>query len=130
MCSYCCVTIYYFVYSLLCYWVVYLLFCLVVCMFSVVCACFLLLVFIVLYVFCAVSVRCEEGEDSGQYSHYSQTRVNACLAQKEIGSNCNSFSLFGPQTAGSSSGHRRQTGRPGSGVSGPIACEEDAASRV
>lgn len=52
---------------------------------------------------------------------------------REIGSNYNRFSSFGPQSVGSSSEHRRRADQPGSSVSGPsgptVVCGEDAARR-
>ena len=68
------------------------------------------------------------------YSHDSQTKesMRGSDGSKGDGSNCNHFSSFGPRPAGSSLGHRRRAGRPGSGLSGTsgptVARGEDAAN--
>lgn len=106
------------------------------CVRSVVCASFLCYICLLPWVWCVmcVCVGCVwQGQDSGLYSHYSQTKESLLGSDgsKGDGSHCNRFPPLGPRPAGSNSDHRRRVGRPGSGLLGPseptVARGEDAA---
>lgn len=75
------------------------------------------------------------GQWWGQYTTattHKPESMRGSDGSKGDGSNCNHFSSFGPRPAGSTLGHRRRAGRPGSGLSGTsgptVAREEDAAN--
>ena len=109
------------------------------CVFTVLrVSCCVLVFTVVLYVFALLCVVCggwatvEGAAASIATTHKLESQGLAQTEVREIGSNCNSFSLFGSRPASSSTGHRQQAGRPGSGVLGQlgptVACREDAAN--